>query len=325
MRKLILILFALLSTANFLVAQQIPVKIDSVIAVQPQYKRFRLDSAALAKQKFVTDSIIHHTWVLPANSINQKAFLDSVEKEFLFTKLDLRAWQKKYQALKKKVNPYQLGNKIPKGNVGLLGFIFLMLVVFAVLKTAFSKQLSAIVQSFFSNRILNNINKEDNLFSSWPFLLLFIQFGFILGMFFFLVAQYYDMYQAKDGFKFFFSISLTIIIFYALKLIILRFLGYVFNMQKPVGEYISILYLSYFNASLLFIPLVVAFALSPLKYGPIYITLAYLLLGLIFAFQLLRAGVTILSNNKFSIMHLFLYFCALEICPVLILIKTIGL
>jgi len=92
-----------------------------------------------------------------------------------------------------------------------------------------------------------------------------------------------------------------------------------------VGEYISILYLSYFNASLLFIPLVVAFALSPLKYGGVYIVLAFLLLGIIFAFQLLRAGITILSNNKFSRMHLFLYFCALEICPILILIKTIGL
>lgn len=251
--------------------------------------------------------------------------MDSVEKEFLFPKLDLLGWQKQYSQFKKKANPYQLGKQIPKGNVGLLGFIFAMLVIFAILKNAFSKQLSAIVESFFSNRILNNINKEDNLFSSWPFLLLFIQFGFILGMFFFLVAQYYDMYQAKHGFKFFFTISITIIVFYALKLVILRFIGYLFNVQKPVGEYISILYLSYFNASLLFIPLVVAFALSPLKYGVIYIALAYLLLGVIFAFQLLRAGITILSNNKFSKIHLILYFCALEICPILVLIKTIGL
>lgn len=299
---------------------------DSVVAVsQYRYKRFRLDSATRARQLFVTDSIIRHSWVLPDSAINKNALLDSVEREFLFPKLDLRAWQQKYAGYKKKANPYQIGKLIPKGNVGLLGFIFAMLVIFAILKNAFYKQLSAIVQSFFSNRILNNINKEDNLFSSWPFLLLFIQFGFILGMFFFLVAQYYDMYQAKHGFRFFFTISLTIIVFYALKLIILRFLGYLFNVQKPVGEYISILYLSYFNASLLFIPLVVAFALSPLKYGVIYIGLAFLLLGIIFAFQLLRAGVTILSNNKFSKMHLFLYFCALEICPILILIKTIGL
>lgn len=326
MPRFIFTLLAFILTANCVFAQEIPAAPDSVIAVnQYKFRRYRLDSASLARQKVVTDSIISHTWVLPDSAINKNALMDSVEKEFLFPKLDLLGWQKQYSQFKKKANPYQLGKQIPKGNVGLLGFIFAMLVIFAILKNAFSKQLSAIVESFFSNRILNNINKEDNLFSSWPFLLLFIQFGFILGMFFFLVAQYYDMYQAKHGFKFFFTISITIIVFYALKLVILRFIGYLFNVQKPVGEYISILYLSYFNASLLFIPLVVAFALSPLKYGVIYIALAYLLLGVIFAFQLLRAGITILSNNKFSKIHLILYFCALEICPILVLIKTIGL
>jgi len=325
MPKFLFILFAFLWSADFVAAQQIPVQRDSAVVSPYQYRRYRPDSATLARQKFSTDSLVHHTWVLPDSLINKNALLDTIEKEYLFTKLDLWAWHKKYHHLKKKVNPYQLGTKIPKGNVGLLGFIFGMLIIFAILKNAFSKQLSAIVQSFFSNRILNNINKEDNLFSSWPFLLLFVQFGFVFGMFFFLVAQWNDMYQAKDGFKFFFSISITIIAFYALKLILLRFLGYLFNVQKPVGEYISILYLSYFNASLLFIPLVVAFALSPLKYGAVYIVLAFLLLGIIFAFQLLRAGITILSNNKFSRMHLILYFCALEICPILILIKTIGL
>ena len=326
MPKFILTFFTIIWLANFASAQEIPAAIDSAKVVNPyKFKRYRFDSATLARQKTVTDSILRNTWIIPDSMINKNAMMDSVQKAFLFPKLDLLGWQKKYAKFKKKANPYQLGKQIPKGNVGLLGFIFAMLIIFAILKNAFSKQLSAIVQSFFSNRILNNINKEDNLFSSWPFLLLFIQFGFILGMFFFLVAQYYDMYQAKHGFKFFFTISITIIVFYALKLLILRFIGYLFNVQKPVGEYISILYLSYFNASLLFIPLVVAFALSPLKYGVVYIALAFLLLGVIFAFQLLRAGVTILSNNKFSKMHLILYFCALEICPILILIKTIGL
>jgi len=325
MSKYFFFLFAFLLFANILPAQESVTGIDSVAAVKYRYKRYRLDSATEARQVFVTDSLIRHTWVLHDSLINKAALLDTLQKEYVYPKLDLLAWQHQYQHLKKKANPYQLGTRIRKGNVGLLGFVFLMLIIFAILKYAFSKQLYAIVQSFFSNRILNNINKEDNLFSSWPFLLLFVQFGFVFGMFFFLVAQWKDMYQAKDGFKFFFTISVTIIVFYALKMLVLRFLGFLFNVQKPVGEYISILYLSYFNASLLFIPLVVSFALSPLKYGEAYIVLAFLLLGLIFAIQLLRAGVTILSNNKFSKMHLILYFCALEICPILILIKTIGL
>ncbi|TDG37838.1 DUF4271 domain-containing protein [Pedobacter changchengzhani] len=299
-------------------------KADTAKAIYHSNYR-RIDPVKLAMQQKVTDSIMAHSWVLPDSAINNHAFLDSVQNEYLFPVLDLYAWHKKYQHLKKKVNPFKLGTRLPKGNVGLLGFVLAMLVIFAILKNLFSKQLYTIVEAFFNNRILNNINKEDNLFSSWPFLLLFIQFGFVFGMFFFLVAQYNQMYQALQGFRFLFTVSISIIILYALKLIVLRFLGYVFNVQKAVGEYISILYLSYFNASLLFIPLIVAFALSPLKYGSIYIGLSVVLLGIIFTFQLIRAGINILSNNKFSKMHLILYFCALEICPILILIKTIGL
>lgn len=325
MPKVVLFLLLFFVGTSFVTAQQNPIKLDSTVLRQLSYYRYQADSAKKAKQKFTTDSLIYHTWVLHDSLYHKNALLDSITKEYVYPKLDLVAWQQKFKQFKKRANPYQLGTRVPKGNVGLLGFIFLMLVVFAVLKNAFSTQLSAIVQSFFSKRVLSNISKEDNLFSSWPFLLLFVQFGFVLGMFFFLVAQWRDMYQAKDGFKFFFSISAIIIGLYALKLLVLRFLGFLFNVQKPVGEYISILYLSYFNASLLFIPLVVAFALSPLKYGEYYIVLALLLLGVIFAFQLIRAGITILSNNKFSKMHLILYFCALEICPILILIKTIGL
>ena len=159
MPKFAFILFTFLLWGNIAAAQQIPVNIDSTSVVKYQYRRYRLDSAALARQKFVTDSIVQHTWALPDSLIKKTILLDSVEKEYLFPSLDLIAWHKKYQHLKKKANPYQLGSQIPKGNVGLLGFIFAMLVIFAILKNAFSKQLSAIVQSFFSNRILNNINK----------------------------------------------------------------------------------------------------------------------------------------------------------------------
>jgi len=219
---------------------------------------------------------------------------------------------------------YQPGALLPKGDIWVLAIVAFLIVLFAVLKNSFSKQLTAIVQSFFSNRALVNLNKEDNLFTSWPFLLLFVQFGFTIGMFFYLVAQYQQLEEVTKGFQFYLTISVLIIALYTLKIILLRLMGYIFNVQKPVNEYISILYLSYFNASLLFMPLVIAFALSPLKYGTFYIAIAAILLAIIFVFQFIRAGINILSHYRFSKVYLFLYFCTLEICPILILIKAIG-
>lgn len=286
-------------------------------------KRRVVDSAFLARQQFVTDSIMTHTWLIPDSLINKHMIMDSIIKTYVEGRSDLMSRYKEYNGVKK--GKYRSGKPLPKGQIWVPAVVVLLLLLFAILKISFAKQLQTIVQSFFSNRVLNNLNKEDNLFSSWPFLLLFVQFGFTVGMFFYLVSQYYHIAFPGTGFQFYLSISILIIVLYIFKIVILRVLGYLFNIQKPVNEYVTILYLSYFNLSLVFIPLVIAFALSPLKYGPYYIAASFILLGVIFAFQFIRAGVNILSHNRFPKVYLFLYFCALEICPILILIKGIGI
>lgn len=220
---------------------------------------------------------------------------------------------------------YRFGKPLPRGQTWVLLVLFALLLLFGILKASFGRQLHTIIQSFFSNRVLNNLNKEDNLFKSWPFLLLFIQLGFTVGLFLYQVSQYYHIAFRGTGLHIYLTISASIILLYSLKIGILRVIGHLFNIQKPVNEYVTILYLSYFNLSLMFIPLVVAFSLSPIKYAPFFIVLSGIILGAIFVFQLTRAGINILSNNRFSKVYLFLYFCALEICPILILIRAIGL
>ncbi|WP_082435056.1 DUF4271 domain-containing protein [Pedobacter sp. Hv1] len=280
-----------------------------------------LDSAQVVTS--VKDTITPKMLLVP-DSLTKALIADSLSKGYGFPLFDPEGLAKRYLSKTGGISVYQEGSPMPKGEVWILAVIATLILLFAILKHTFSKQLVAIVQSFFSNRALGNLNKEDNLFTSWPFLLLFVQFGFTIGMFFYLMAQYKQIDDVAHGFQFYVTISILIIVLYIFKIIILRLLGYVFNVQKPVNEYVSILYLSYFNASLLFMPLVIAFALSPLKYGVFYIAVATILLAIIFVFQFIRAGINILSHYRFSKVYLFLYFCTLEICPILILIKAIG-
>ncbi|MES2827180.1 MAG: DUF4271 domain-containing protein [Bacteroidota bacterium] len=298
-------------------------KSDSLRAARFTYRQKLYRDSINLRREFVTDSIMRHTWLFPDSLLNKHMIMDSIIKANTVGRSDLINRYKDFvSALRSK---YRFGKPLPKGQIWVLGVVCTLLLLFAILKVSFGRQLQTIIQSFFSNRVLNNLNKEDNLFTSWPFLLLFVQFGFTVGMFFYLLSQYYHLSFSGSGVQFYLSISTLIVVLYVLKIVVLRLIGQLFNIQKPVNEYVTILYLSYFNLSLLFIPLVVAFALSPIKYAPFYIALSYVVLGTIFAFQLIRAGINILSNNRFSKVYLFLYFCALEICPILILIRAIGL
>jgi hypothetical protein len=236
--------------------------------------------------------------------------------------ISLAPWVKKFP---KKENRYDSGIRRAKGETWIPGFITILLLFFAILKNTFSKELGTIIQSFYSNRVLAQINKEDTLFNSWPFIFLYILFGFTIGMFLYLCGKFYQLTYDYEGFQWFFFLSLIVLGLFTFKIILLRLLGFLFDVQRMVREYVSILYLSYFNTAILFLPLVLAFSLTPFRYAQVYIYLAIALLGGIFFFQFIRAGTNILSNYRFPKTYLFLYLCALEICPLLILIKVLKL
>jgi hypothetical protein len=272
-----------------------------------------VDTISLSLQQVAVLDTITPQYVRLPDSAALALRADSLKNTLAYPIVDFNALIKDFISKSGTRAAYQQGELLPKGEVWVLLVILLLVVLFAVLKQSFAKQLAAIVQSFFSNRALINLNKEENLFTSWPFLLLFIQFGFTLGMFVYLVIGHQNDSNGNLGYQFFLTVSVAIILLYALKILILRFIGLVFNIQKPIGEYISILYLSYFNTSLLFIPLVIAFGLSPLQYGKYYMAIAVVLIAIIFVFQFIRAGINILSQYRFSKVYLFLYFCTLEI------------
>ncbi len=297
-------------------------------AMASQDQGHRLDSLSNRSDSLMTDSAVHLPRIGPKillmrDSLEETRYADSIRQSFGYSFFNPEALYKGFRSSGQTGQLYE-GRELLKGDLWILGVIGLLLVLFAFLKNAFEKQMLVIVQSFFSNRVLGNLNKEDNLFTSWPFLLLFIQFGFTLGMFLYLSAQHRELQMVREGFRFFASISLLIIVLYVLKIIALRLLGFVFDIQRPVNEYVSVLYLSYFNAALLFIPLVIAFALSPAQFGDFYVLMGIILVVIIFIFQMIRAGVLILSQYRFPKVYLFLYFCTLEFCPIIILIKAIG-
>ena len=110
-----------------------------------------------------------------------------------------------------------------------VAFIFVLLMLFAVLRNAFNKQLSAMVHAFFSNRVLGQINKEENFFNSWPFVFLYLLFGFTIGMFLYQCGKYFQLSYCYSGVSLFFRLSFIVIGLYTLKIIIIRILGFLFD------------------------------------------------------------------------------------------------
>ncbi|WP_207426773.1 DUF4271 domain-containing protein [Pedobacter sp. SYSU D00535] len=326
--SLLLLLSALSSIAQTDSAQ------DATSQPRQIYRRpVYLDSTALALRQARKDSIqraqdslkaigdsLALVWIKRPDPNRPNRFLDSLMEEYQVKNLDFAAWAAKFP---KKEKRYMEGSLRKKGEVWVIAIIFLLLSFFAILRNLFAKELNSIMHAFYSNRVLGQINKEDRFFNSWPFVFLYLLFGFTIGLFLYQCGKYFQLSYSYTGFDWFVRLSVVVIAVYTLKILVVRLLGFLFDARKMVKEYVSILYLSYFNAALLFLPIVIAFSLSPARYAPFYIYISFLLIGCTFFFQFLRAITNILSGHKFPIIYLFIYLCALEICPILILVKAL--
>ncbi len=302
---------------------------DSIATPVPNRPSYRtLDSAILAKRQAYRDSVklvrdsLAIAWVKTPDPHRPNLFADSLISLYKVENLNFNAWAAK---LPKKINRYDQGKPLKKGSGWVIASILILVIFFALIRFFFAKELNTIIHSFVSNQALLQINKEDNLFNSWPFVFLYLLFGLIIGMYLYLSSRYLGISYSMEGFELFLGLSAFVILLFTIKIVVLRLLGFLFDIRRLVREYVSILYLSYFSSALLFLPLIIAFSLTPDRYASIYGYAGIILLVGIFILQFMRAGVNILTNYRFPKVYLIVYLCALEFCPFIILFKALRL
>jgi len=286
-----------------------------------------VDSVALAQRKNYRDSIkliqdsLSTVWIKAPDPDRPNRFLDSLISLYKVENLDFRSWAVKFQ---KKFFRYDEGSPRPYRETWVIVVVLFLVLFFALIRFFFPAELNTIVYAFYSNQALSKINKEDTLFSSWPFVFLYLLFGLITGLYLYLSGKYLEITYPAEGFELFIYLSAVVIGLFTMKIIVLRIVGFLFDVNRLVREYVSVLYLSYFNAAILFLPVVIAFSLTSYRFAVIYSYIGVAMLVIIFLLQFLRAGANILSNYKFPKVYLIIYLCALEFCPLIILFKALG-
>jgi len=154
-------------------------------------------------------------------------------------------------------------------------------------------------------------------------------FSLTLGLVLYQLTIYYNVNYSIyvnygiNGFQLFIWLSLIVSLLFAFKFIVLKFIGFVFDAGRLVSEYIAILNLTYFNIAFVLLSVAVCFSLLDNSAIPWLLRFTCGSIVVIFAWQYLRSSVNIISNFRFHKFYLFIYLCALEICPVLILIKAL--
>jgi hypothetical protein len=308
---LLLLPLGLWAQTDSVVQARVPKLADSVGRVQ--------NVANSDSLKRVSDSLAV-MYIKYPDPNRKNRFIDSLMQLYQVKNLDFIAWAKQFG---RPINHDGEGKFRKHGQSWVLVVILCLVLGFAVLRIAYRNDINMLMNAFFDHRFLAQQTSAGGFFTSWPFMLLFVLFGFTIGMYLYLIGSYLQLSYAFSGVEWYVILSLLIMGLLILKVYVLRFLGFVLMVQKAVRVYTSILFLSYFHAALLFLPLIVAFSLSSSAYAVLFIYAGMAIALFITVFQAIRVAIHVLSHYPFSKLYLFIYFCALEICPMLVLIKVL--
>ncbi|MCB0661488.1 MAG: DUF4271 domain-containing protein [Saprospiraceae bacterium] len=219
---------------------------------------------------------------------------------------------------------------VPVENAGSKGtFLFTlivgMLVLAAIFMTLLREFIGKVYHAFLNDNLLNQLHREQGPIASFPFQMLYILTFVIMGIFLYLLLDHYHSLPYTSPWKnLFASIGMVAGVFIA-KHIFLGFLAWLFPIEKEIRVYSFTIMVFNIMLGLVLIPFNVIIAYAPTEVVVVSIYIGLGILALIYLFRQLRSLFAASRYLAFHKLHFLLYLCAVEIAPVLVLIKMIML
>jgi hypothetical protein len=201
-------------------------------------------------------------------------------------------------------------------------FPLLICFVFATIFTFINyKRISHLFKAFLLPHFTNQFIREGNImreFFIYPALLTyFISISFLIS-----TALHYFLHF-NFGFSQSLLISLFVLFFFIFRILIIKFIGWVFRTSREAFEYmINNMIFSIVSGVFLF-PLVFFMNFSSHFISEILLYLIMIIIGIIFIYRTIRGLMIGLSSERYSLYYLFLYLCTVEILPLYISVKLL--
>ncbi|CAN5394001.1 hypothetical protein BH11BAC2_BH11BAC2_24800 [soil metagenome] len=184
-----------------------------------------------------------------------------------------------------------------------------------------------LVSAYFNLTATNQIVRDESVLLQRASLVLSVISYLLAGLFLYQVSIQMGWTQLwlQKGLMRFVLLAIAVASAYSLKMIALRFMSIVFSQERPVALYIFNIFLMIMMVGLILLPVNILLAFSSSALRGWIIGAAAVLIGTMFLYRLIRAVGIWIGLPGFSFFYLFLYLCAFEIAPLLIIYKLATL
>jgi hypothetical protein len=211
----------------------------------------------------------------------------------------------------------------PIGKEALFYLLAGLLLYFSLIRILFNKYLTNLMGLVFRGSLKQKQIREQLLQTPLPSLLLNIYFVMISGLYLVFLMQHFQLASNRGFWTLLVYCTMATGVVYLTKFLVLKFTGWIFNMREAADTYIFIVFLVNKLLGVFLMPVLLLLAFSPANWNGVIITLSLVMVFISFAYRYLISFAPVRREVKVSQFHFFMYLCAFEIIPLLLIYKVL--
>lgn len=208
-----------------------------------------------------------------------------------------------------------------QGKEALFYLLIFLFFYFAVLKNLFPKYFNDLFRLFFRTTLKQKQIREQLMQTPLPSLLFNGLFVAVSALYVDFLLQHFKLKPVDSFWLLFFYSSFGLSGIYLVKFLGLKLSGWVFNMQDAADDYIFIVFIVNKMIGIFLLPFLVLLAFTE---GYIYegsLVLSWFGVVVLFVYRFILSFSAVRNQIKVNPFHFFLYLCAFEIAPLLLIYK----
>lgn len=205
-----------------------------------------------------------------------------------------------------------------------LFYLFLgILFYFALVRIFFEKYFGNLLTLFFRVSIRQQQIREQVLQAPLPSLLLNGLFIITGGLYAAYMLRYYHFAEAVNFWILYLNCMVVLILIYLVKFLVLKACGWVFSISRATDTYVFVVFLVNKMLGIFLLPFLILITFSGQTARDIYVTLSLIMVFIFLIYRILASFRPIRNEIKLTPFHFFLYLCAFEIAPLLLIYKVL--
>jgi hypothetical protein len=201
----------------------------------------------------------------------------------------------------------------------LVGILF----YFALIRIFYTKYFDNLITLFFRVSLRQQQIREQVLQTPLPSLLLNILFILSAGLYACFLLHYSRIGEGVRFWVIYFYCMILLGSIYFVKFLVLKFVGWVFSISRATDIYIFVVFLVNKMMGIFLLPFLILITFSSSDAREIFITISLAMVFVLWTYRALAAYRPVRNEIKLTPFYFFLYLCAFEIAPLLLIYKVL--